>query len=180
MKVLKVFSLHISLQMYHLLLRLLVYAMQKLLRQSKNLINTRISRCIRTLKHLHPLAAIVHSTSITKMMPWKYRTLLKKILLHSLCQLITGRKINGFLTFLFPPSYFLELCSSGNSVLKKYQLHRRLLCAETLLLLNKIMFTLKWFPVNYEYIRLSNDYLALIEKKKFLRPEKQSWYLFCL
>lgn len=74
MKVLKVFSLHISLQICHLLLKLLIYAMQKLLRQSQNLINRRISRCIRTLKHLHPLAAIVHSTSITEMMSWKSRT----------------------------------------------------------------------------------------------------------
>jgi len=39
--------------------------MQKLLWQSQILINRRINRCIGTLKHLHPLTAIVLITSIT-------------------------------------------------------------------------------------------------------------------
>lgn len=87
-------------------------------------------------------------------------------LLFPLCQLNSAREINAFFTFLFFPSCFLELYSLGNIALEKYQLHRRLFCTETLLLLNKLMFTLKWFPVNYEYIWPPNDDLALIYEKK--------------
>lgn len=99
-------------KMCHLLLKLHIYAMQKLLWQSQILINRRISKCIRTLKHLHPLAAIVLITSITYTLFGKSGTVFAKVtfffffLLHSLCQLNSARKIFTFLLF-----YFLQAAS---------------------------------------------------------------------
>lgn len=62
-------------KMCHLLLKPQPYMMQKLLWQSQILIKRRISRCIRTLKHLHPLATIVLITSITFILSYCFESL---------------------------------------------------------------------------------------------------------
>lgn len=106
-------------KMCHLLLKLHIYVMQKLLWQSRFLINRRISRCIRTLKHLHLLAAIVLIISITFSFECLEHFFLKLFssfyCIHYANLSQQCQRNNHLFAFLFAPSCFFELCQSGNS-----------------------------------------------------------------